>query len=55
MYLGTTDADPVPDPDECDAWEWVTPEALRRRIDRRDPTLAPWLVIAVRAFPALID
>lgn len=55
VFLGRGDDQPVPDPTEVAAWEWVTPADLGVRIATGDPTLAPWLVEAVAAFPLLVE
>ncbi len=55
VLIGRTDDDPFPDPLEVSEWAWVSPSDLRRRIGERDPTLAPWLVDAIGAFPSLVQ
>jgi len=41
-----------PDPDEADAWEWVSWPALLARVDSAPDTLSPWSVAQVRRFIA---
>jgi isopentenyl-diphosphate delta-isomerase len=53
VFLGRSDDDPVPDPAEVGAWEWVAPSDLATRVAGADPRLAPWLVKALAAFPLL--
>ncbi len=55
VLVGRTDDDPFPDPAEVSGWSWVDAAQLRRRIEDGDPTLAPWLTDAVRAFPSLLE
>lgn len=55
VLVGRCDDDPSPDPAEVDAWEWVTAVELTARIGTADPTLAPWLVTALSAFPQLLS
>lgn len=53
VFAGVWDGIPAPDPAECDAWEWVDPSDLRARVAAADSQLAPWLVVALGAFPDL--
>lgn len=43
LLVGTTDADPVPNPAEVAAWEWVGLAELREDLKARPERYAPWL------------
>jgi isopentenyl-diphosphate Delta-isomerase len=42
LLTGTTDADPVPDPNEVAAWQWMDVDALRKDMRERPERYAPW-------------
>lgn len=43
LLIGTTSADPVPDPAEVNEWKWITLDDLRRDMSERPADFAPWL------------
>jgi isopentenyl-diphosphate Delta-isomerase len=46
VFVGTTDAEPVPDPREVDAWRWIGPADLRRELAESPETFTAWFPIA---------
>ena len=54
IYAGVHDTDPHPDTVEVEAWEWVEPDELARRMASEPESFAPWLTIAFHAFPRLL-
>ena len=54
IYTGVHDTDPHPDTVEVEAWEWVEPDELARRMASEPESFAPWLAIAFHAFPRLL-
>ena len=54
VFTAAVSEDPDPDPSEVMEWRWVGADELRARVNAADPTLAPWVSAAVRAFPELI-
>jgi isopentenyl-diphosphate Delta-isomerase len=46
VFVGTTDAEPKPDPREVDAWRWIGPADLRRELAERPETFTAWFPIA---------
>ncbi len=55
VFESLTDTDPSPDPAEVMDWRWVAAEDLATMVDTGDPTLAPWVHLAVEAFPRLVS
>ncbi|MGH8913543.1 MAG: isopentenyl-diphosphate Delta-isomerase [Acidimicrobiia bacterium] len=53
LFVGVVDGDPDPDPAEVEEWNWVDPIELPTQIAADPGTYAPWLVIALLAFPDL--
>jgi isopentenyl-diphosphate delta-isomerase len=43
LLVGTTSADPVPNPAEVKTWKWITMQDLRRDMNERPADYAPWL------------
>jgi isopentenyl-diphosphate Delta-isomerase len=46
VFVGTTDAEPMPDPREVDAWRWIDPTDLRRELAEHPETFTAWFPIA---------
>jgi isopentenyl-diphosphate delta-isomerase len=42
LLFGTSNADPVPDPNEVAAWQWMNVDALRKEMGDRPELYAPW-------------
>jgi isopentenyl-diphosphate delta-isomerase len=53
LFVGVVDADPNPDPAEVEEWKWVDARELPVQISADPGRYAPWLVIALLAFPDL--
>ena len=53
VLVGVTDAEPVLDVSEADAWDRVDPVALLTRLRRSEAGYAPWLRPALEVVPAL--
>lgn len=43
VFIGTFEADPVPNPEEVDDWKWVDPEELRRDLKAHPESYVYWL------------
>ena len=54
VFTTIVSEDPDPDPSEVMEWRWIEADELRARVNAADPTLAPWVSAAVRAFPELV-
>lgn len=55
VFTGLVDDDPKPDRREVEAWEWVDAADLPSRIAVEPELFAPWLIIAMVAFPELSE
>jgi isopentenyl-diphosphate delta-isomerase len=42
VYIGKTDEEPAPDPDEIDDWAWLDPAALDEAIAADPESYTPW-------------
>lgn len=42
ILLGTSDSDPVPDPAEVAAWQWIELAELEREMREQPEQFAPW-------------
>jgi isopentenyl-diphosphate delta-isomerase len=51
LFLGTFDGDPIPDPAEVAAWEWVAVPELRDDLAVRPERYAPWLHAGLPRLP----
>lgn len=59
VYIGRTDADPVPDPAEVSGWRWVALDEVAREMERHPERFTVWFrepfeeLVARRAWEAL--
>jgi isopentenyl-diphosphate Delta-isomerase len=49
VFAGRFTGDPAPSRSEVEAWQWIFPEALRSRMDRRPDEFVPWLLPLLRS------
>jgi geranylgeranyl diphosphate synthase type I len=55
VLVAEVDGEPTLDPDEADAAEWISWQALLDRVDRAPLTLSPWSVAQVSRLAELAD
>ena len=55
VLVGVSDDEPVVDPAEADAFDHLEPTELARRLSDDERRFVPWLLLAITAFPALVD
>ena len=48
VFIGKFDGDPNPNPDEVDAWKWVSIDGLKEDIDKNPEQYTPWLKIIIK-------
>ena len=47
VIFGTYDKEPKPNPDEVQAWKWVSLEDLKKGIEKNPSSYSPWLRIVI--------
>lgn len=55
VFVGQCDEDPVPDPDEADAWQFVPLATLQQDMQERSERYAPWLHEVLPALLSRLD
>ncbi len=45
VWLGFSDSEPVPDPDEVQGWQYMTPQKIRNKIDDQPEIFTEWFKI----------
>ncbi len=46
IVIGKTNANPIPDPNEVETWDWRTPDEIDAELARPDHKFAPWFPLA---------
>ncbi|MDQ1293865.1 MAG: isopentenyl-diphosphate Delta-isomerase [Actinomycetota bacterium] len=54
VFLGSTDRDPLPDPDEADAWRWADRAALADDLSEHPDRYSPWLPQVLAFLPTTV-
>jgi isopentenyl-diphosphate delta-isomerase len=47
VIFGTYESDPKPNPDEVQAWRWISLGALKEELENNQKSYTPWLRIAI--------
>ncbi|MCG6965447.1 MAG: isopentenyl-diphosphate Delta-isomerase [Chromatiaceae bacterium] len=47
VYSGSFSGEPRPDPDEVDAWRWMSGARIRRAMDRHPDSFTPWFRLLI--------
>ena len=48
LFIGNYDADPIPNPEEANAWKWIDLQTLQEEMEDHPESYTPWFKIILR-------
>ena len=49
IFIGISDTEPSPDPDEVSEWRWIAPNDLSNELATKPSTFTPWFGLGLKA------